>query len=166
MSSYNPIIMNMKKIFIAFMTIFLLVVHSSSCEKEEEKTPSGNVTVNLTNAESVNGYYIIAYIYDQNETDINNNKKLLAVNLRQIESGAASIILEEDNDAWYPVGTEWEGMGDKTYDIYIFLISNLTINYPEIGTNPFPMSVSINGNQIINIDYNQMIDFKKRKRFK
>ena len=149
---------NTKIMFVAFMTIVLIVVNFSSCEKEEEKTPSGNVTVNLTNAESVNGYYIVAYIYDQNETDINNNKKLLAVNLRQIESGVASIILEEDNGAWYPNNIKWEGMGDKTYDIYIFLISNLTINSPEIVTNPFPMSVSIDGNQIISIDYNQMID--------
>ena len=149
---------NTKRMFVAFMATVLIVVNFSSCEKEEEETPSGSVTVNLTNAESVNGYYIVAHIFDQNETDINNNKKLLAVNLRQIESGAASITLEEDNGAWYPNSIEWEGMGDKTYDLYIFLISNLTINSPEIVTNPFPMSVSIDGNQIINIDYNQMID--------
>ncbi|MFN2395996.1 MAG: hypothetical protein ABR597_09945, partial [Bacteroidales bacterium] len=64
-----------------------------------------------------------------------------------------------------PNGTEWTGTEGVTYDIYIYTDSdddNNPATGPTVGkmTDPFPQTVSINGNQSVSIDYNDMIDYQ------
>ena len=63
---------------------------------------------------------------------------------------------------WGSNGTIWTGTGGATYDIYIY--TTLVDNEPDSDgsakqTVTFPLTVTIDGNQTINIDYGDMITY-------
>jgi hypothetical protein len=154
-----------KKLLYTLILTGLVTFFLYSCDKDEDNKPASNVSVNLTNAESANGHYVWATIYAENETDVNNADKVLATMFVQIQSGAASITLQEDDGEWMPNGTEWTGTEGVTYDIYIYTDSdddNNPTTGPTVGKiiDPAPQTVTINGNQSVTINYNDMVDYQ------
>jgi hypothetical protein len=126
---------------------------------------SHSLDVILLNADSAQGHYLWATIYNENETDANNPAKVLATMFIQIDSyGYAKITLQESNGAWEPNGTKWLGEIGETYDIYVYTDSdddNNPATGPTVGKiiNPLPQTIFIKGKQSFEIDYNDMVDY-------
>ncbi len=127
--------------------------------------PVGTVIVNLTGAGAAPaGDYLYAYIYAEGEEDTDEAypENVLATMKVEIISGSATSLLYVDDGAFGPTGTVWSGTDGTTYDIYIYTSDNS--NSPEDYTpskkeEPFPGTVTINGNQIITVDYGEMAPY-------
>ncbi|MBN2322250.1 MAG: hypothetical protein JXQ30_00830 [Spirochaetes bacterium] len=120
----------------------------------------GTVTVTLSNAGAVDDDTLSVYVYAEGETDVNNPAKLLATNFAVITDGTASVVLREDDGDWMPTVTNWTGTGGTTYDIYIYTDSDGDGEL-ETGTvyitDPFPGTVTIDGDQTVATDFAEMI---------
>jgi hypothetical protein len=118
------------------------------------------VTVTLSNAGGADSHTLFVYIYAEGETDVNNSAQVLATNNAVISDGTASVVLKEDDGNWEPTGTDWTGTDGTTYDIYIYTDSDGDSDM-ETGTvymtDPFPGTVTIDGNQTVNIDFGDMV---------
>ena len=123
----------------------------------------GTLTVNLTNAATANGHDLWAYVYAAGETDFNTASTVIATNYAQIVSGSATLVLEEDDGNWAPNGTEWTGQAGASYDVYIY--TDVGGDNDPIGdidakqADPMPIIVEIDGNQIIEVDYFDMVEY-------
>ena len=79
-----------------------------------------------------------------------------------ITSGIAEIVLEESNGSGGSNKNKWTGIGGTTYDIYIYTSnnSNSPEDYaPSKKEVPFPGTVTINGDQVITVDYGEMVPY-------
>ncbi len=120
----------------------------------------------MTNAGTDNTDYLYAYIYAEGETDTDNPAKVLATMKAQIQSGTAASLFylmdEDDVDNWGPTDIIWSGTGGTTYDIYIYTAdeSNTPEGHPPSKQNElFPDTVTIDGNQVIPVDYGTMVQY-------
>jgi len=112
------------------------------------------VTVTLSNTGAANTHTLFVYVYAGGETDVNNPATVLATNNAVITGGTASVVMKEDNGNWDPTGT-----GGTTYDIYIYTDSDGNSDMEDgtvYITDPFPGTVTINGDQTIATDYADM----------
>ena len=135
---------------------------SNGSETSDDPEP-GTLTVNLTNAATANGHDLWAYVYADGETDVNTASTVIATNYAEIVSGAAAFVLEEDDGSWAPNGTEWTGEAGASYDVYIY--TDVGGDNNPIGdadakqTDPMPVLVTIDGDQLIEVDYLDMVEY-------
>ncbi len=136
-----------------------------ACPNPGNDTSAENGTVSVTLTNAPNDEPVAAFLYAENEPAINTESKVLAVNYSTVAGGTASFVLEGPAAGWSPNGTTWYGSGGTSYDIYVYTDDNVdTDDEPATtptskGTDPFPMTVTIDGNQTVNIDYTDMVDY-------
>jgi len=154
---------------ILILTVFGTVVTSCDLlpennDKDAKNEPEpGKLTVTLTNAAAANGHDLWAYVYAEGETNTDSPSMVIATNYDTIASGTASFILKEDDGNWSPAVTEWSGEAGESYDVYIYTDTGGDNN--PIGdadarqTVPIPMVITIDGDQTIDIDYSDMVEY-------
>lgn len=137
----------------------LLVGCDSSSEAD------GTSTVALTNASAADGDSFVVYVYPSGETDVNNPGTVLATGNTKIASGAATVTVKVDNGSWQPTGTDWVGTGGTSYDFYIYTndpndpYADPTSYANSKMTDPMPVSVTVDGNQTLSVDYAAMVPY-------
>lgn len=146
-------------ILVTIGTILLI----SGCD--EAGASDGKVTVSLTNHGGGADNYFYTYLYASGETDTGESN-VLACNFEEIGGdNTASFVLEEEDtstaDNWVPNGIQWIGTGGTSYDLYIY--TDADDNEPdgdnEQKTDPFPITITIDGDQTVEIDYTEMVDY-------
>ena len=135
----------------------------------DEAQNDGIVTINLSGASAAEGQSLYAFLYAENESDINNVEKCLAVNSAVISSGSASFVLEVNNGEWEGSGTNWLGTASTVYDLYIYTDGNddgdndpATRSGDPVpkAASSFPDTVTIAGDQTVSIVYTDMVDYE------
>ncbi len=128
----------------------------------------GTLTMSLSGASAADTQVFYAYLYAEDETDLNNPDKLIATNQVTISGGTASFTLEESDGAWFGNGTDWVGTGGTNYDLYIYTDGNDDGDYdPETSsgvpmpmkTSTYPMVVEIDDINSIALAYSDMVEY-------
>jgi len=151
-----------KRMGLAILVIGMVGLAVTACNTGGGTAAGSKVTVSLSNAAAVNDHYLYAYLYAENETDVNNPAALLATNSAQIAGGSACFVLKADDGSWMPTATDWTGTEGLKYDVYIFTDSNGDadpVPGSDKATDPYPQTVTINGDQTIEVDYTTMVDY-------
>lgn len=158
----------MKRAILGFFSILILVMGFTSCKNTNGPSlTEGTVTVNLSGSTILTAVGLHAYLYADGETDFNNPATVLAAGFDQISSnpassdfGNASLIMKMDDGAWGRTDVDWVGEAGGAYDIYIYTADDSGVpDGSDYMTNPMPHDLLINGNQIINIDFADMVAY-------
>ncbi|MCK5760311.1 MAG: hypothetical protein KAH33_03400 [Candidatus Delongbacteria bacterium] len=133
-----------------------------SCSEDsatEPPQPPVTVTINLNQADSAINHYLWAYVFAENETDINNPDKVGAVMYKQITETSISFVLQQDDGNGMPNGELWEPTINLNYDMYVYTDSD-DDGDPETGPTAgkiigaYPASISSHGGLSGTISYN------------
>ena len=151
-------------LFIFIITGFLLL---SACEESGSVSDDGILTVQLTNYNSTLDTTLYVYVYRGGETDVNTASNVLGFKTGDISGGSATIIVENAEPGGGFVtetGSQWTGAGGESYDIYIYTDDSSNDptdnNSGEKKADPYPMSVTVDGDHVISLDYvNDMISY-------
>ena len=152
--------MKTRKAFKGLILTGLISVFLFSCSKKDEDTfeppslPEYPKSFSIHNTSLALNHYLWAYAYAENERDIANPEKVLAVMYKQITSDTTNFILQQDDGNWMPNGTEWIPASDGKYDVYIYTDSD-DDGDPETGPTigklitPYPTSPAGSDNTMI-----------------
>lgn len=153
----------------AAATILLLagILGFSGCDSTSaDPAADGTVTVQLSGAAALDGDGLFAFLYAAGEHSIYTADRLLACNVGTlVADGLATIVLKVDDGDFSPAATNWVGTGGTSYDVYIATDDNAdTDDEPATSTRAyrpvnFPMSVTINGDQTINLAYSDLVAY-------
>ena len=153
--------------FLGILVLIGITFLASGCDPAVTAS-NGKVTVSLTNHGGGADDYLYAYVYASGETDTDPPENVIAFKSEQIVGGTASFILEEAAlGGGYVVasGTQWIGSGGTSYDLYVY--TDTVDNQPSVQdnleteqkTDPFPISITIDGDQTVEIDYTDMVEY-------
>lgn len=141
----------MKKIIV--LLFFILISLIVACNNSSDSS-DGKVTVSLVNASAITtarGFH--AYVYANNESNINDASTVIACNWKQIMNGAASFTLKVDDGNWEATEADWIGSGGTTYDLYLYTADDSgEPNSNDYKTYTFPMEITIDGDMSIEVD--------------
>ena len=159
----------MKKIKFSVLFIFIItaLLLLSSCEESGSSSDDGTITVQLTNYNSTLDTTLYVYVYRGGETDVNTASKVLGFKTGDISGGSATVIVknaEPGGDFVTEASAQWTGSGGESYDIYIYTDDSSNDptdnNSGEKKADSYPMSVTVDGDHVISLDYvNNMVSY-------
>lgn len=143
---------------------------SAGAEEGGTTTPAdpadGHLTVSITGADTIAGEVFYAYLFAAGECSIYTETALLAVNHGAIATdGGVSFILEEDDGQWEPNGTDWQGSGGMSYDLYLYTDNNNDGDWEPATSSSsyrhtdYPVEITLDGDHSVDLDFANMVDF-------